>query len=86
MKYLVDSVSEMNFNYLYIDERSLSYHELLKKFVLSEDPSPNDQHHIRERSNTLTSHKLHEKVEKVENVERPKLLENHQDKDHYYNV
>ena len=80
MKYLVDSVSEMNFNYLYIDERSLSYHELLKKFVLSEDPSPNDQPHSRERSNTLTTHKHHEKVE------RPKPVENHQDKDHYYNV
>lgn len=38
MKYLIDSISEMNFNYLYIDEKSLSYKELLNKFIA---PDPN---------------------------------------------
>ncbi len=80
MKYLVQSVSEMNFNYLYIDEKSLSYNELLKKFVLSEENGDNNLEHnpLRERSNT-SAHRNSEKIERP----RP---ESFHDKDHYYNV
>jgi hypothetical protein len=71
----------MNFNYLYIDEKSLSYNELLKKFVLSEDNGGNsgsDHHHSRERSNT-NAYRHSERIERP----RPESFEN---RDLYYNV
>ena len=70
----------MNFNYLYIDEKSLSYNELLKKFVLSEESGDSnlDQYPPRDRSNT-SAHRHSERIDRP----RP---ESFQDKDHYYNV
>ena len=71
MKFLTESLSEMNLGYLHIDEKCLSYHELLQKFVLTEEEVV-----VRERSNTLAKTR----------VEKPKERDIEKDRDHYYNV
>jgi hypothetical protein len=67
----------MNLGYLYIDEKSLSYNELLKKFVLNEESvAPTG----RDRSNTLASHTQrshHSNSFTSKDESNP---------DHYYNV
>ena len=69
----------MNMNYLYIDEKSLSYNELLKKFVLNNEDD--DEENIsRDRSNTNVRH--YSREEKSVKIER----DNEKEKDHYYNV
>ena len=70
----------MNISYLYIDEKSLSYNELLKKFVLNEESvAPTG----RERSNTLASH--HPQNSHLHH--RPSLTtKDESNPDHYYNV
>ncbi len=67
----------MNLSYLYIDEKSLSYNELLKKFVLNEESvNPGG----RERSNTHASHSSHLS-------HRPSTSsKDESNPDHYYNV
>ncbi len=55
MKYLIDSIAEMNFNYLYVDESSISHNELIKKFVLTEDQIIHS--HGKERVNSRISRK-----------------------------
>ena len=40
MKYIIESVSEMNFNYLYMDEKSISYSQLIDKFVIPHQQPP----------------------------------------------
>lgn len=72
MKYLIDSVSEMNFNYLYIDEKSLSYNELLKKFVLTTEENVSSPRSGRERSSSVFSSRVNSL--------------NERDSDNYYNV
>ena len=90
MKYLVESVAEMNFNYLYIDESSLSYNKLLKKFVLNDEnasvSSAGSAHSGRERSNTLTSALSQNSQERPEPRERVyNEFDPDPNKDSYYN-
>jgi hypothetical protein len=76
MRYIIESISEMNFNYLYLDEKCLSYHNLLDNLVISnmadvsnseKDPS----HSNRERSLT------HSMIKRKDNSNST---------DNYYNV
>ena len=68
----------MNLSYLYIDEKSLSYNELLTKFVLNDE---NVSHSGRERSNTLAINHGQNKNH------RPSLSsKDESDPNHYYNV
>ena len=86
MRYLTESVSEMNFNYLNIDEKSLSYNELLKKFVLNNEESVPTG---RERRDTVTSHSqaninnTHHQSQHHHNHNNTTNIQ--LDKDHYYN-
>ena len=47
----------MNFNYLYIDEKSLSYNELLTKFLIISDIHDSDDN-SRDRSSTVVDKKI----------------------------
>jgi len=74
MKYIIESIAEMNFKYLYLDEKCLSYHNLLEKFVISNDESGNCVHG-RGRSDTLANRRLVASTD-----------QNSRDVDGYYNV
>jgi len=76
MKFLINSQAEMNFNYLHIDDKSLSYNDLLTKVVLAEDDYSED-FKSRDRSNT---------VARTKKVNIPSRSEQEHDRDHYYNV
>ncbi len=69
----------MNFNYLYIDEKSLSYNELLKKFVLSDDEAIPSR--TRERGSTISN-----SSQNNERLEKMRISNEERDRDHYYNV
>jgi hypothetical protein len=74
MKYIIESIAEMNFKYLYLDEKCLSYHNLLNKFVISNEESA-DCVHSRDRSNTHANRRLVATSD-----------QNSRDADGYYNV
>lgn len=82
MLHLINSVSEMNFNYLYLDDKSLSYNDLLKKFVLEENPN---------NSSNTDSIRRHSNMQSSGEKDRLERSYTHsessgKDKDHYYNV
>jgi len=89
MRYLIESVSEMNFSYLHIDEKSLSYNELLKKFVLNnEDSAPagrdrRDTVTSNSQANTNNTHHHHHSHNSNHNQNSSANIQ--LDKDHYYN-
>jgi hypothetical protein len=90
MRYIIESVSEMNFNYLYLDEKCLSYNQLLEKFVISNDQFPQGAHgkernNISSNTNTLANNKRHENFNastSANSYTHPTL----QNADSYYNV
>ncbi len=100
MVYLIDSVADMNYNYLYLDEKSISYNELLAKFVLSDDESlPNkdrDDEPTPARSRGYTRANVtkdsanpddhHNSNYQSEFSQNSHPYINEKNKDHYYNV
>lgn len=65
----------MNFNYLHIDDKSLSYNDLLTKVVLADDDGSED---IKGRDRGYTVARTKKNI--------PSRNENEHDRDHYYNV
>jgi len=93
MKYIIESISEMNFNYLYLDEKCLSYNQLLQKFVISNDQNLPGDHLMdgRDRSNTksIDSHNKpanYKRHESLSNSSNAKDLTTSHNSDSYYNV
>ena len=93
MKYIIESISEMNFNYLYLDEKCLSYNQLLQKFVISNDQVSQVDHvgDGRDRSNTMSNNnkssnnKRHESLS-TNNSSNSKNDTTSHNSDSYYNV